>query len=250
MAKIINKGNHLKRKYLSMKVYSILYKTASVLFLIFMFIGIASKISILSKLPFYIYLLLSIASYFLSNNFNKKSEILKAGYSGESSALALLGKLPSDYNIYSDLEIEIDGRKSQLDFVITGPTGVYLIEVKNISGQGIINGNDENLILNKHDKDGKFFKKSMYNPARQVDVQSKRLFSLFHKNNINLNVYASVYFTNNQAIISSKDCSIPIFTKNHNGEVELLRYIIKTKKDNLSKNNIEKIHKILKGFKM
>jgi hypothetical protein len=48
------------------------------------------------------------------------------GAKGESAALEKLEKLPSDFHIFCDVKI-----KRQMDFVVVGPTGIFVIEVKN-----------------------------------------------------------------------------------------------------------------------
>jgi len=48
------------------------------------------------------------------------------GAMGENATLEKLEKLPSDFHIFCDVKI-----KRQMDFVVVGPTGIFVIEVKN-----------------------------------------------------------------------------------------------------------------------
>jgi hypothetical protein len=60
--------------------------------------------------------------------------ILKAGGLGEKRALQILKKLPNNYIIFNQTDIpfyENSTRTQEIDFIIIGPTALFVVEVKN-----------------------------------------------------------------------------------------------------------------------
>ncbi len=64
--------------------------------------------------------------------FRRKSNQYFRGGSGERDIKRELQKLPDDYTIFQDVYIGKD--KGNLDFVVVGPQGVFLVEVKSHGG--------------------------------------------------------------------------------------------------------------------
>lgn len=54
------------------------------------------------------------------------------GQKGEWEVKVELSKLPENYTVYCD--VLLPGRKSNIDFIVTGPTGVFVLEVKSHKG--------------------------------------------------------------------------------------------------------------------
>lgn len=110
--------------------------------------------------------------------FNSGDPVLIAGAEGEDRALHILKRLPKSYYLFNQLEFKdpksMTGTR-ETDFVVVGPNGIFIIEVKNISGQ--IKGTelDKNLLVLKSDRWGNVHQKEMHgNPFRQI---KKQLFS-------------------------------------------------------------------------
>ncbi len=94
------------------------------LFLIFVLIGLA---------------LLIYAQSFISQN-ELKGKGWAKGLEGEDIVSDYLKQLPHDYFIYND--VNLPGKKGNIDHVVIGPNGIFVIETKNYSGKYLIKGND------------------------------------------------------------------------------------------------------------
>jgi len=87
--------------------------------------------------------------------FKRKSLQFYRGLSGEQDIKKDLENLPNDFSVYQGLEI--GDRKGDIDFVVLGPTGIFLLEVK--SHKGDIGFNGSQLTLNgRNFTDKNFFR--------------------------------------------------------------------------------------------
>ncbi|MGK7297013.1 MAG: nuclease-related domain-containing protein [Candidatus Wenzhouxiangella sp. M2_3B_020] len=60
-----------------------------------------------------------------------------AGVEGEIAALDRLRAMPDDFRIFNRVQlpdVELPGGRRELDFIVTGPTGLWVVEVKNTPG--------------------------------------------------------------------------------------------------------------------
>ena len=60
-----------------------------------------------------------------------------AGVEGEIAALDRLRALPDDFRIFNRVQlpdVELPGGRRELDFIVSGPTGLWVVEVKNTPG--------------------------------------------------------------------------------------------------------------------
>ncbi len=76
-------------------------------------------------------LLIIIAAYFLHKVFNRKTDAYAGGIGGENLIARKLKSLPEEYSVFHGLSLQ---PRSDIDFVVVGPTGVFAIEVKRRSG--------------------------------------------------------------------------------------------------------------------
>jgi len=92
------------------------------------------------------YVVLTLAGVFLGiygNSITTQSK--KDGYSwekgleGEKLVADYLNTLPKDYIIYND--VKLPGKGGNIDHIVIGPTGIYVIETKNYTGKYRIKGN-------------------------------------------------------------------------------------------------------------
>jgi uncharacterized membrane protein len=140
MANIINKSNHLEDK-LNLEIEKEAKHQKKVRSTMINILAAVFLITIVVKSLFSILLLLitiSAVCVVIFFSFMGKEcygcEHLRSGIKGEKLALEVLSKLDSDYSIISDLEIEYDGKKSQIDSVIVGCNGIFVMETKNVKG--------------------------------------------------------------------------------------------------------------------
>ena len=92
-----------------------------------------------------------------------------AGEQGEELATRRINRaLNEDDVLLTNIEIEYDGKKTELDNVIINKNGIFIIEVKNYSGQ-LYGEEDDKEWIKQHESDGgNIYEKSVRNPIGQV----------------------------------------------------------------------------------
>ncbi|OLS24943.1 MAG: hypothetical protein HeimC3_18190 [Candidatus Heimdallarchaeota archaeon LC_3] len=116
-----------------------------------------------------VYLTTIIMTYILFKKIPNVGVILRAGGKGEQKALRMLKKLPKKYTIFNQVNIPFypNSEKTQeIDYVIVGPTAVFIVEVKNNSGQIMASRQNEWWLVRQ-----KQYTKSLANPIKQLDRQ-------------------------------------------------------------------------------
>ena len=59
-----------------------------------------------------------------------KREIIASGKQGEESTAYLLNSLPDGYKLIRNAVISYEGKESEIDNIVVGATGVFVIETK------------------------------------------------------------------------------------------------------------------------
>jgi hypothetical protein len=193
----------------------------------------------------FLFILLAII---MLNKRNKNTNVLKAGVSGEKAATKVFQNLSDDYTVFHDLTVIFEGKPSQIDHVIVGPTGVFIVETKNIKGRisGLID--ESQWTVTKVGRKGGVYDKRLYSPVKQVGTHVYRLSNFLRDNTVHTWVQGVVYFSNHETKISiekktSKD--IPVFAAKNGGSFDLLKYIEQTG-NTLSKEKQVKTIKLLR----
>lgn len=155
-------------------------------------------------------------------------EILKFGLQGEKEAFDLLSKLPRQYKVLSDVHL-VDGNKSsQIDFVIIGPNGIFIMESKHI--KGIINGKEDDNYLQKVKigRGGDKYFKRMYNPIKQISGHKIGMDVFLKKKGFRFRAFPILYFSN--------DCTVNVQSKRVKIITEpvlVIDYVKRYKQDNV-----------------
>lgn len=197
----------------------------------------------------FIMLMIIGGGVFYSSFMRKKYDILKAGFSGEESTRKSIESLPDDYYAITNIKISYDGKQSELDMVVVGETGVFIIETKNHTG--LIRGDAEasQFVQKKVGRGGTPYSKEMYNPIKQVSTHTYRLANFLKNRGVQVWVQGIVYFSNFDAELRISNISekIPVFSRAENGEENMRNYITEyPAKKKLSREDVAKIVKILK----
>lgn len=149
MANIIKHKSDLKKKY----------RKFNFLLWIFAILGFVSvnffvKYIINNQLkdrvhdPYFFFLLATMLVFFIvSGKYGEKAEKLKAGLNGEAQSEDLLSGLPDDYTVIPNLKLEVNGQKTEIDHLVIGESGVFIVETKNF--KGILYGRSEDRELTK-----------------------------------------------------------------------------------------------------
>ena len=111
-------------------------KIRSILLLILLNLILLFGILLAYKFENYISLAVIFGIIFFTNFiFYKRIKILNAGYLGEKGTLDLLKALPNSFSIISDITLNYKNRKAQIDHLILTPKCIFILEVKNYSGE-------------------------------------------------------------------------------------------------------------------
>jgi hypothetical protein len=235
MANIIKSPSQLKKDYKQVKRINLLWFT--------ILIG-----SILAFPYYQSSIVLALLAVYVIILRNKKTQILKAGVTGEKAATRVFKNLSNEYTVFHDLTVTYDGRQSQIDHVIIGPTGIYIVETKNIKGKITRSSEENKWNITKTGRKGGVYSKSMYNPVKQVGTHVYRLSNMLRDNKVHAWVQGIVYFSNEESIVSIDGCEIgdiPVFSARNKGTNKLLKYINKNSTE-ISKAKQEKAIKVLR----
>ena len=141
---------------------------------------------------------LALGVRLLLYGYNKKENWNK-GIRGEQIVANYLNKLPNDYSIFND--VKFPGSYGNLDHVVIGPNGIFVIETKNYKGFYIVK--DKEWFY----KNGGYAKKARSQPGKQVMGNSMSLRKFFMDNNVNMDgvwIDSIVTLINNNFKITQK----------------------------------------------
>ena len=95
--------------------------------------------------------------------------IVKKGLEGENEIKYQLSKSNLGLYVLRDINIECEGLKAQIDYVVLSKAYCYFIECKNLVGN--ITVNEKGDFIREYNINNKKFKKGVYSPLRQVEAQ-------------------------------------------------------------------------------
>lgn len=168
-----------------------------------------------------------VVCFILCRQIKKQVEILNSGLSGENRGVQLLKGLPADYTVVSDLNLQHNGYKSQIDHCVIGPNGIFLIETKNVAG--VVSGRRESnqLLHSRKIKGGTLQERELYNPLKQVMGHARTVENILKDAGIAAKVKPMVYFSNSYIKLNVNfhrgDAFVP------GKSMEMLKYIQKYK---------------------
>ncbi len=231
MKKIKGSGSYLRnqvRKYLA--------KAAFCLFL-FSLIVLITGSSFFLGLNLYIFeaaaLLISLVPLALFYYYLRKYRIYNGGWEGEKQVTKLLSsKLNDDYFLLNDLHLRTGG--GDIDHIVLGPNGVFVLETKNWSGEITCRGDEWQRAGRPN------FKSS---PSLQVKRNAYKIKQIIDSSpSLNLNgvwVEGIVVFTNSHSTLRLNNPTVPILKL-----TQLLNHIISQRSSSgLSQRQLEEIGK-------
>ena len=184
-----------------------------------------------------------VINFILTIIYYKKLTIKIYGIKGEYKVYRKLKIIRKHgYKIFQNINLRNDDFKAQLDFIIIGVTGIFIVEVKSLRGNIVGNSNDKYLMKTKKSKAGNEYSKKVYNPIKQVSTHVYKLSTIFKENGINKWIKGIVLFSNKdlKVNIEMKDNSVNIFENTD----EVIRYILNYDYT-LNENDIKNIEKVL-----
>jgi hypothetical protein len=146
---------------------------------------------------FYVHILLIVVSMFffaIASYVWKKQTTWAIGAKGEESVIRVLRKLDPSFKRIHD--VFLPGTEGNIDHVVVGPTGVFVIETKNHNGT--ISCNGDYWGRKKVGRRGTVYSSNIGNPSKQAKRNSLMLKKWLESKNINVGyITAVVVFTNN-----------------------------------------------------
>lgn len=161
-----------------------------------------------------------------------KMLLLKHGIEGEIATTKALKRLPKSYYVCPDVVITNGSSKAQMDHVVVGPNGVFVVETKN--HLGVIKGDDSDhaILQKKKTASGAKYARRFYSPMRQVQTHARVLNRLIKETGYDITVQGIVYFSNPKTKVRVYSEEIPIFSARRGGRRRMLRFIKRCRSSN------------------
>jgi len=158
----------------------------------------------------------------------KRTNTLASGIEGERKLTKVVSGLDNRYCCFKNLCVSYKGRKSELDMVVVGPTGIFVVEAKNIKGSVSGDYNEERWRQRKTGRSGKMYSREFYNPVKQISTHIYRLAGFLKSHGFRVRIDGMVYFTNPETriSISGRDDRINILSELYNGSKMIVNHIV------------------------
>lgn len=262
MADIIKKRSQLEEEYYAIKQKQAdrsannmraFCKCIFVLILIYVVSIVISVIADILSIAFIpltvcVGVIMLIVSYvYLSDNISKHvdTDILVSGMHGERVATKVLAALPADYTVFQNVIVIYDNKKSEIDNIVVGRSGVFIVEVKNHNSYIEGDLEDTYWIQHKIGRGGTPYIAEMYNPVKQVGTQIYCLANYLRQNGVNAYVEGMVYFANKTCSLSlTGNSDISVYSSVDSDEDRLCRRIL-SGNHVLNLRNINHVHKLI-----
>ncbi|MCL2172388.1 MAG: NERD domain-containing protein [Nitrososphaerota archaeon] len=234
MRKIVGDSNYLKkqaRKHVSRAILSF------ILFLLFL--GLTGyrvlfqtqSLGLIEGLGLVASLIMLIMFQYCQRKYN----IYKGGRQGENAVINTLANgLNDDYYLINGVCLK--NHSGDIDHVLLGPSGVYVLETKNWSGKIVCNGDQWH-------RPGKNIKG---NPSLQVKRNTQKIKKIVNAYNtlrgINIWVIGIIVFTNNHADLYINNPTVTVLKLQ-----QLLPYIKNQESNQLTKQQVQNIVKQVKN---
>lgn len=247
MAKIVGKNSALEEEFTHCRNLSQLGLGVSVAAWVIFALNIG-----LEFMPFEaaVILLLFIAGgSFVRQHYGDKASMLAAGLTGEASTAGIISSLPETYCGFQNIRVTYEGKTSELDMVVSGPTGVFIIETKNMNGTIMGAYDAPYWTQHKVGQKGTPYSKAFYSPVKQVQTHVYRLANFLRNAKINTYVETMVYFSNPNSMVqvTGGPTKTPVFSTLGNG-AEAIRNHILCGRQHLSGEELLKLNTLLNGL--
>lgn len=161
------------------------------------------------------------------------------GHVGEKIVKKSLKKLRGGHHVFND--IILPGSMGNIDHVVVGPSGIFVIESKNLGGLHIVEGDNWSA---KYKEFGGF-KKSHKSPGKQAKANAAHLRKYLMKNDVNMN---DVWVKSVVALNS-----LHVIRKNDPKDYELIhpKYLVEfihQRKSNIRERTINESFYVLREF--
>ena len=157
--------------------------------------------------------ILCFVFYRIRSGNKRPGSIAIAGEQSENAATAVLARLPEEYTVLRNTTVHFGDGKSEIDNIIIGPAGVFIVETKGQKGTITADYDAKEWSRIKTDKYGIEHPDTFYSPVKQVGTHTYRLANFLRDNKIFTHVQAIVYFSHPEAEVHLHgEGETPVFT--------------------------------------
>lgn len=245
MARVTRKNDDLLKKYFKYQKRKIIaYVICGISFFFYM-LNIIMIDSINSTLMSILFVGFA-AGAAIGGYTKQKADSYKSGVDGENATAQIIASLPDTYSGFQNIRITYEGKTSELDMVVVGPTGVFIIETKNLKGTIVGNYDNPQWVQKKVGQQGTPYSKNFYNPIKQVGTHVYRLANYLRNNGYSVHVNDMVYFSNPDTVVQllGTPPKTPVFTALGNSAREICDYILENEQQ-ISENVVYQICELL-----
>lgn len=144
----------------------------------------------------------------ITKEIDKKIAQYRRGQEGENKTVELLlQSLDGNWTIFRNLVLP-DRSKADLDLVLVGPPGVWVLEVKNFFGEY------QNIGDRWEYKNAKNWKKASSNPSQQARKNAAHLGNFLKADHINIFVNAAVVWANGESSLKVENPTVAVWLIN------------------------------------
>ncbi len=166
------------------------------------------------------------------------------GAAGEESVSKILNDLGNDYLIVND--VLLPGCKGNIDHIVIGKNGIFIIETKSHKGRIICRG--DYWIQQKIGRRGTLYEPYIGSPSKQVKRNAVALKKFFEKNYPRLShvwINCIVVFTDKDTVLELKNPSVTVL------KIETLTDYIRNNKSKIaiSQSDYSELEKIFRNLK-
>lgn len=137
----------------------------------------------------------------------KRMALYRKGQLGEERVLDMMYRV-LDGNWWLFTNLELPGRKTDLDMVLVGPTGVWVIEIKALQGRYRNKGNH-------WEYEGRRWWPTSFNPTKQVKRNAITLSHMLRSQRIEQWVSPALVWANPESEVVLEYPDVPVWTLEH-----------------------------------
>ncbi len=164
-----------------------------------------------SSLQSYIYLLAIFVMFMLLRFFKREKELQTAGMKPWNSVVSVaLDKLNDEYLLLADVKITtINNARWEIDYLIVGPNGVFLLEIRTEAGNITVSADEPEWIVTRKGKRSNV-NKTIFNPLLTTTEKVTGVKEILSGHDIEAAIYPVVVFFQEGTRLS--DRSLPVVT--------------------------------------
>ncbi len=147
-------------------------------------------------------LVIVLASIFGSTKYELPEK--RAGRHGERIARGILSEILTDSDFWmTNVPVFFDNMQSELDNIIVNDNGIFIIEVKNYTGELFGSEEDREWIKNKVTPAGNVYQQTIKNPIKQVKRQAFILSQILKDKGLHVWIDGYVFFIDGNSPVES-----------------------------------------------